>query len=131
MPEPYEAEEFLRREGLHNIVGATVEEVSQELFSMCSSRKSQNPENVTIFKDAINNMSRNAREVVYLIFTAPTDFVGHIWDNKDRPYLPGLRDKPRAALTKCNIRYFLHHCGWRYLDISKAFNEIGNFLKNF
>ena len=126
MQQQYEAEEFLRREGLHNFVGATTEDLCQELYDRYF-REAQVMERGILFRDAMDRLSESAREVVGLVLRPPPG-LGHVWDNRRRPYLSGMPGR-RPTFTRRNIRYYLRHCGWDHVVIVSVFEEIRDFLK--
>ena len=91
--------------------GGTWKEVEEVLEEM---RTVNNPENYIIFKDIIERMGPDAREVVELLFDVPVGLMEKVQVKKGSLFL-----------LKTHIRDYLENeRGWSKLKVRRAFIEI-------
>jgi RNA polymerase sigma factor (sigma-70 family) len=76
----------------------------------------QNPERSVRFKQAVENLSETAKEIVQLVFNTPDDLY--------------LVVKEELKLNKEMIRPYLRKRGWKFTSINDGFKEIATALTN-
>jgi hypothetical protein len=77
-----------------------------------------NPEELTIIKNEFEHLSKEAQEVVSLIYNAPYTI------------LQLLSTRKREAITVNSIENFLIESGWPRPRIKRVFKELKNFSTN-
>jgi hypothetical protein len=85
-------------------------ELAEELHER---QLANNPEEKVIFRDSINRLSKEAKEVIGLVFNTPVELVEFVKYEKDG-----------CALTLNILRNYLRYYGWEYRIIENAFQEI-------
>lgn len=87
-------------------------------FGLPETTDAVTPERRCLFKEIVQGLSSDAREVVKIVFETPLDLINMI----------GSLDQPRGV-TKRQIEKYMKREGWTFYRIRKIFGEIEKSLK--
>jgi hypothetical protein len=105
-------------EGLDNFSGA---DSLVELLDILEERQRRNdPEQMTIQRDGLVKLSREAKEVVRLVIDTPKELLVHV-----------SRKGAVKWLTATDITQYLKHYGWPKACIKAALREVRIYVKEF
>jgi hypothetical protein len=89
-------------------------DIELNLDTANQSTNNSTPENLLIFKQTLENLSSDAREVIKIIFNTPIDLINMTM----RP------SKYSKKVTKQQLEEYLRKQGWSFYRIWKTFKEI-------
>jgi hypothetical protein len=81
-------------------------------------QEGNNPENRAVFNDGLNKLSKEAKEVVKIVFNTPSELVEFV----------RYHNKGEYKITMDILRDYLRHYGWKHHIIEKTFKEIKKII---
>jgi len=105
-------EAYLQSQGIDYCYGTSWREVREQLNKQDFI---ETPESLTAFKELLESLSEEAKEVVNIVLNTPTELVDALFARKE---------KGKGGLNRHQLRSYLRYCGWKYRAIETVFGEL-------
>ena len=107
-----QARGYLQGQGIDYCHGTNWREVREQL-----NRQDiiETPETLIMFKEMLDSLSKEAREVVGIVLSTPQELIEALFVGKK---------KGKGRLNRNQLRMYLRYRGWKHLVIESVFGEL-------
>ena len=107
-----EAKRYLQSNGIDYCHNMSWREVKEQLDS---TNIVETPETITSFKERIDSLSKEAREVVEIILNTPQELLDALFM---------IKNNKKGRLSKNQLTQYLRYYGWKLIVIDNVFGEL-------